>query len=57
MDRAEHCSFAKLNKDGKCIACCTKNKLKDGYFTDCIDIRSDNIKEYCERLAETRKLQ
>ena len=56
MERAEHCSFAKLNKEGKCIAKCSHNKLIDGYYIDCIDIRSDTIEEYCKRVNEGNKL-
>jgi len=57
MERSEHCAFAKLDKNGKCIALCFKNTLQDGFMVDCIDIKSDTIEEYCSaRLSDHQKL-
>jgi len=53
--RVEHCAFAVLDKNGKCIAYCNKNIIVDGISMDCIGITSESIKDYVSRIqAETK---
>lgn len=55
-DREEHCSFATLDMNGKCIAYCSKNRLEDGYYIDCTGTRSEKMEEYTDRMNAQRRL-
>lgn len=54
--REEHCSFKKLNHNGKCIAKCRHNRMLDGFYVDCIGICSQTVEQYCNAVNELRKL-
>ena len=55
--RDDHCSFSRLDKNGKCVARCEKNKLVDGFYVDCIGKRSETMSEYEDRLNSERQVQ
>jgi hypothetical protein len=56
MTRAEHCTFAKLDMSGKCIAICSHNRLVGGFMVDCMAIKSDSLEEFVDRVESERKV-
>jgi hypothetical protein len=56
MTRSEHCTFAKLDMSGKCIAICSHNRFICGFMCDCIGIKSDTFDEYQDRIEAERKV-
>jgi hypothetical protein len=51
--REEHCAFPVLDKNGKCIARCSRNN----YHEDCIGNKHESITEYQARVEAERKVQ
>jgi len=51
-----HCSFAKLDLNGKCRAYCIHNQLTEpGVYTDCVGNSSDDVHEFLRKLKQNRK--
>ena len=56
-ERTSHCYFKVLNNNGKCIAPCSRQLLKDGgIMIDCIGIESLTTKQYFKKIDSERKL-
>ena len=54
--RDEHCLFPCINKDGKCIAICSKNRMIGELFFDCTGIRSLTVEEHEAQMNNERKI-
>ena len=46
IERTEHCAFAVLNTNGRCIAQCKHNDTVEG--VDCIGNDGDTLSHVCE---------
>jgi hypothetical protein len=54
--REAHCSFARFDHNGKCIAQCSKNIFKDEVFIDCLGIKSETVEDYTARVDGEKNL-
>ena len=53
--RKDHCSFKALDENGKCIANCFHNQMKDGRYIDCIGRKSESLEANMKRVKIERK--